>query len=276
MEFKVFKACVLSNNIPKFLVFIQKEYMLVKQYLQHISKSLNKDLDFYNSIDEAIYALQTNIMQDKIYIIYNDANILKNDEYIKSIIDSNKYVFLIYDNLDKNTNLYKNFESNLVIFNKLDKYQILAYIQSKLKQEKINISQDKLLQLIDYCNCDFSIVLNELDKIIILNQENSSLLVDYMLKNEFQDYREHNIFIFINKLLNKNISVINDIYNIIDNSVIVLYNIFMCAKKKFVDTKNNQLLKIMKLAYNLYIDILEKRIDERYALKYLLLEIFDA
>lgn len=276
MEFKVFKACVLSNNIPKFLVFIQKEYMLVKQYLQHISKSLNKDLDFYNSIDEAIYALQTNIMQDKIYIIYNDANILKNDEYIKSIIDSNKYVFLIYDDLDKNTNLYKNFESNLVIFNKLDKYQILAYIQSKLKQEKISISQDKLLQLIDYCNCDFSIVLNELDKIIILNQENSSLLVDYMLKNEFPDYREQNIFIFINKLLNKNISVINDIYNMVDNSVIVLYNIFMCAKKKFVDTKNNQLLKIMKLAYNLYIDILEKRIDERYALKYLLLEIFDA
>ena len=38
-------------------------------------------------------------MQDKIYIIYNDANILKNDEYIKSIIDSNKYVFLIYDDL---------------------------------------------------------------------------------------------------------------------------------------------------------------------------------
>lgn len=276
MEFKVFKACVLSNNIPKFLVFIQKEYMLVKQYLQHISKSLNKDLDFYNSIDGAIYAIQTNIIQDKIYIIYNDVNILKNDEYIKSIIDSNKYVFLIYDDLDKNTNLYKNFESNLVIFNKLDKYQILAYIQSKLKQEKINISQDKLLQLIDYCNCDFSIVLNELDKIIILNQENSSLLVDYMLKNEFPDYREQNIFIFINKLLNKNISAINDIYNIINNSVIVLYNIFMCAKKKFVDTKNNQLLKIMKLAYNLYIDILEKRIDERYALKYLLLEIFDA
>ena len=97
-----------------------------------------------------------------------------------------------------------------------------------------------------------------------------------MLKNEFPDYREQNIFIFINKLLNKNISVINDIYNMVDNSVIVLYNIFMCAKKKFVDTKNNQLLKIMKLAYNLYIDILEKRIDERYTLKYLLLEIFDA
>ena len=276
MEFKVFKACVLSNNIPKFLIFIQKEYMLVKQYLQHISKSLNKDLDFYNSVDEAIYALQTNLIQDKIYIIYNDTNILKNDDYVKNIINSNKYVFLIYDDLDKNTNLYKNFESNLVIFNKLDKYQILAYIQSKLKQEKISISQDKLLQLIDYCNCDFSIVLNELDKIIILNQENSSLLVDYMLKNEFPDYREQNIFIFINKLLNKNISVINDIYNMVDNSVIVLYNIFMCAKKKFVDTKNNQLLKIMKLAYNLYIDILEKRIDERYTLKYLLLEIFDA
>lgn len=276
MEFKVFKACVLSNNIPKFLIFIQKEYMLVKQYLQHISKSLNKDLDFYNSADEAIYALQTNLIQDKIYIIYNDTNILKNDDYAKNIINSNKYVFLIYDDLDKNTNLYKNFESNLVIFNKLDKYQILAYIQSKLKQEKISISQDKLLQLIDYCNCDFSIVLNELDKIIILNQENSSLLVDYMLKNEFPDYREQNIFIFINKLLNKNISVINDIYNMVDNSVIVLYNIFMCAKKKFVDTKNNQLLKIMKLAYNLYIDILEKRIDERYTLKYLLLEIFDA
>lgn len=274
MEFKVFKACVLSNNIPKFLVFIQKEYMLVKQYLQHISKSLNKDLDFYNSIDEAIYALQTNIMQDKIYIIYNDANILKNDEYIKSIIDSNKYVFLIYDDLDKNTNLYKNFESNLVIFNKLDKYQILAYIQSKLKQAKINISQDKLLQLIDYCNCDFGIILNELDKILILNQENSSLLVDYMLNNSFPDYREQNIFIFINNILKKDINVLNDIYSISDNSIIILYNMFMCAKKRFIDTKNSELLEIMKLAYDLYIKVLEKKIDEKYAIKYLLLEIF--
>ena len=274
MEFKVFKACVLSNNIPKFLIFIQKEYMLVKQYLQHISKSLNKDLDFYNSADEAIYALQTNLIQDKIYIIYNDTNILKNDDYVKNIINSNKYVFLIYDNLDKNTNLYKNFESNLVIFNKLDKYQILAYVQSKLKQVKINISQDKLLQLIDYCNCDFGIVLNELDKILILNQENSSLLVDYMLNNSFPDYREQNIFIFINNILKKDINVLNDIYSISDNSIIILYNMFMCVKKRFIDTKDNRLLEIMKLAYDLYIKVLEKKIDEKYAIKYLLLEIF--
>ena len=70
------KSDILSNNIPKFLIFVEEEQALAKQYLTTISKTLNKECKYYDTADNVIYDIQTDIKSDCIYVILNDKNLL--------------------------------------------------------------------------------------------------------------------------------------------------------------------------------------------------------
>ena len=271
MDIKLLKASILSNNIPKFLVFIDINPALCKHYINSISKTLGLDFKYYDSVDSVIYQVNSNIRDnDYIYIVYNDQAVLNNINYIETIKSLNKQVILLYPEVNKASSLYKQFNNNFVVFEKLDNYTIVAYMQKQLKDNSIDIAQDKLLTLVDYCNCDLGLCLNELDKIITLAQENSNVLCDYMLNNGFSDYRHTNVNKFVDNILNNNLSVYEDRSNLEESCVTVLMILYNKAKYRYLNSRNNRYLNIMRLSYDLYARILDGTIDSSYVIAYLL------
>lgn len=275
MNIKALKGCILANNIPKFLIFNQQEPALAKQYVEKISNTLNKNLKYFDNLDELIIDIQSNISNDAIYIYLKNEYDNKYIKYIDTCININKYIYLLFDNIDKKDNIYENYSDYIINFNKLDTYTILAYIEKVLKDNSIEINQELLIKLIENSNNNLGIILNELDKIIVLQQDNSNILMNYMLENGFSDYREINLFSFINKLLKKDITVFNEFYKLNESTVNILLNLYKQSRMKFIDTKNNAYLKIMKLTGIVLNKILDGTFDEKYALKYILIQIFN-
>lgn len=275
MDIKLLKSDILSNNIPKFLIFVEEEQALAKQYLTTIAKTLNKDCKYYDTVDNVIYDIQTNIKSDCIYVVLNDKSILQNKNYIESLKALNKYIIIRLDSIDKSNEVYKQYKQFFVNFSKIDKYAILAYVLKKCKDNKIMVNQDKLEQLIDNCNCDLGCVINELDKIIVLAQENSNILFDYMMSNGFSDYRQTNVFTFINHIISKNKIVFEEKQKLVDSPMTVLYNLYNTAKSRFVKDKDPRCLDIMKVCNELYNAIVDGTLNDTYAVDYLLLRCFD-
>ena len=271
MDIKLLKASILSNSIPKFLVFIDTNPALCKHYITNISKTLGLDFKYYDSIDSVIYQVSSNIKDsDYVYIVYNDQLVLNNPNYIETIKSLNKTIILVYPEINKTSALYKQFSKNFVIFEKLDSYTIVAYMQKQLNDNNIEIAQDKLFTLVDYCNCDLGLCLNELDKIITLAQENSNVLCEYMLNNGFSDYRHTNVHKFVDNILNSNLSAYEDRNSLEESCITVLMILYNKAKYRYLSSRNVRYLNIMKLSYDLYTRILDGTIDSSYAIGYLL------
>ena len=274
MDIKLLKTDILSNNIPNFLIFEVYEYALAEQYIDYISSTINKPIKLYYSSKEAIYDIETNLKEDYLYIIYNDKSVISDEDIVKALINSKRNIIVYYTELDKRSSFYKNNKNYIVEFKKLDKNTLLAYAIKLCKDKKCSIDQGKLITLIEYCNNDLGILINELDKIFTLEQENSNVLAKYLLEEGFIDYRETNIFDFINLILNKDKKAFEYYLRINESPVNILINLFNISKKRFISSRNLFYKDVMKLSYNLYCRILSGTIDSSYSIKYLMLKVF--
>lgn len=274
MDIKLLKTDILSNNIPNFLIFEVYEYALAEQYIDYISSTINKPIKLYYSSKEVIYDIETNLKEDYLYIIYNDKSVISDEDIVKALINSKRNIIVYYTELDKRSSFYKNNKNYIVEFKKLDKNTLLAYAIKLCKDKKCSIDQGKLITLIEYCNNDLGILINELDKIFTLEQENSNVLTKYLLEEGFIDYRETNIFDFINLILNKDKKAFEYYLRINESPVNILINLFNISKKRFISSRNLFYKDVMKLSYNLYCRILSGTIDSSYSIKYLMLKAF--
>lgn len=274
MDIKLLKTDILSNNIPNFLIFEVYEYALAEQYIDYISSTINKPIKLYYSSKEVIYDIETNLKEDYLYIIYNDKSVISDEDIVKALINSKRNIIVYYTELDKRPSFYKNNKNYIVEFKKLDKNTLLAYAIKLCKDKKCSIDQGKLITLIEYCNNDLGILINELDKIFTLEQENSNVLTKYLLEEGFIDYRETNIFDFINLILNKDKKAFEYYLRINESPVNILINLFNISKKRFISSRNLFYKDVMKLSYNLYCRILSGTIDSSYSIKYLMLKVF--
>lgn len=275
MDLKLLKADILSNNIPNFIIFSVSEPVLSKQYLSKMSSTLNKYYKYYDSYKEVIYDVDYNIKEDFIYIILDDYEILDNPAILDKLIGYDRHIVAYYSSPEI---LYKKIQKKyldyVVKFDAIDKPTIIAYLLKLLKTNKITIDQDKLATLVDYCNCNFSICINEIDKIITLNQENSNLLIDYIFNNGFSDYRKINIFNFIQKILNKDESVFYDLYKLDDSVITVFDLLYKQARIRFLKSGNKFYVKLMQLIFKLDCGIKDGSVNSDIAINYLLLKGF--
>ena len=261
MDVKLLKSSILSNNIPKLLIFVEDEPALSKQYITSISNTLNKAYRYYDTADEVIYETTTNMREDFVYIIYNDSKILANPQYIQELQKLNRNILVCFSELDRNSSLFKDNKNIVVVFPRLDRLSLLAYAQKLCKTHKITIDQEKLLEIIDCCDCCMGAVTNELDKIFILEQANSNVLANYM-------------FQFIDKVLCRNKEALKDFYKIEDKSVGLIVLLYNSARKKLLETRHPFYGKIMQFCYRAYNGIVDGTLSDSYAFKNILYQIF--
>lgn len=273
MEIKLLKNSIKTNMIPNFLIFVGDEQALAKQYIESISSTLNKYYRYYDSADEVLYETSTNLKEDFVYIIFNDEKVLKNLSYVDELVKTNRNVILYYTDYDSKESLFKTYRDYVVNFKKLDKYTILAYLMKRLKDSKIEVDQEKVEKLIDCCECNLGICLNELDKVISLGQASSNLLFDYMLENGFSDYRKVNIYKFIQKIVDNDSSAFNDLIKLDESIVGVLTLLHKSARKKLELVTDTRFVDILKTCSRLDSCIKDGTLSDTYVLDYLMLKV---
>lgn len=267
------KQCILSNDIPNFIIFNVHEPTLAKQYITSISSTTGLQYKYFTNAESALYNISTNIYDKCIYVLYNDKSLLDKPDRIKQIKDiKDNYIIVYFNDLD--TNKLSAYNDYIVTFDKIDTNTLYAYALKLLKSKNITLDESRIFKLIEYCNNDLGKVLNEIDKIICLGQENSNLLFDYMLNNGFPDYRQISLQSFISKILKKDKTVFDDVVKITDSVVSVYYALYYSAKKAFINTNNVYYSKIMKICNTMYSGIVDGSISNNYALKYGLLRIY--
>lgn len=273
MDIKSLKEHILQNNIPNVLIFIGDEQALIAQYIKTISSTLGKYYKYYDTADSVLYETTTNLKNDYLYIILNDYSILKNTNYIQELKNTNRNIIIYFTDFDTKQQFYKDFKNDITIFNKLDKYTIVAYLQKLLNDNKLELATDKLIELVEYCDCNLGICLNELDKIITIGQNKCDLLTDYILNNGFPDYRKLNIFSFVQKILNKDLTLFNDLQKLNESTITIMSLLYNQAKNRLDKTNDLRYANIMQLISKLDKNIKDGKISDEYALDYLILEV---
>jgi DNA polymerase III delta subunit len=272
MEIKLLKNSILQNNIPKFLAFIGDELALANQYIHSMSNTLGKHYKYYDSADNVIYETTNNLKDDYLYIILNDYNIIKNPNYIQQLINLDRHIILYFTDFDTKCDLYKTYKDYFVNFKKLDKYTLVAYLMKHLNDNKVEVSQENVTKLVEYCDCNLGICLNECNKIITLAQSNSNLVTEYMLNNNFPDYRKVNMFKFIYKILDKDTSLYAEQIKLNDTLISIVTNLYNNAKLRLEKTNNIKYANILKLCSEIDSSIKDGSISDAYALDYLLIK----
>lgn len=274
MDIKLLKNSIFQNNIPNLMIFNVKESMLSKQYIDSIAKTLNVETRYFDKADEVIYNVTSNMREDFLYIIYNDESVLKNINYIEELNKfRERHIIIYFNDLDTKENLYKTYKDLVVTFEPLDKYTLVAYLMKQLDKNKIEVSQERIEKLVDFCDCRLGCCLNELDKIITLEQASSNMLVDYMFNNGFSDYRNTNVYSFVNKILNKDKSVFEDKFRFNDNIVSLLTILYNYTESRIkINYSDMRLADILELVSKLDSGIKDGTLNGDYILDYLLLK----
>lgn len=163
---------IKDNTIGNFYIFTGEEIGIMKKYIAMMGEKRNliiKRVDSYDEIEKE-YNSKSLFGGNSLYVIYNDKDIDKDEEFINKIKDGrlnkNNILILRYGNLDRRKKIFTELSNYIVSFNILNMNILLNYIQPYLP------AADKyyLMLLIQRCNLDYDRIFNELNKIVILKE----------------------------------------------------------------------------------------------------------
>ena len=158
---------IVSKKLDKVYVFTGEEIGIMDIYLDKIYSIVGCDVVRMESVQEA-YA---KMMQRRIsgaprcFVVRDDKEFLKQDKIwdtVFSLADkSPDYLILIYSSIDKRSKFYKQNIERLTEFEKLSPELLVKYISKELP----GIKERDAYKLAEICECNYSRILLECDKI---------------------------------------------------------------------------------------------------------------
>lgn len=276
LDVKVLKSSIMSNTIPKFLIFVEEEPALAKQYIVNISNTIRKPYKYYDSADTALYDMTSGLHDECLYVITDDSKAKKDyEKYVKALEDCKENVILSFSKMDYKTEFFKKYHDRFVIFEKQDKYTLLSYAQRLCKEHSINVEQEKLLTLVEYCDCNLGEIVNELDKIFTLGQTSANNLMSYMIENGFSDYRQVTVQSFAEKAVVGNKEALKLLLRSNISAVEGLMFMYNKAKYNLCNYKNPYFGDVMELCCDTIDKVTADPIElkDDYALRYVIMEL---
>lgn len=267
------KTLVLQNRIPKFLIFVENDPTLCRQYIDKIASTTNLPYKFYTDVKSAVYDITTNIKDDYLYCVYHDEDALASDSYREFLTKTDRNIILVLASIDTTKKYYGALASRVVVFNPVDRNTLCAYFMKYLDKNGVKVSQEKLLEIIDCCNQNLGITQNEIDKIVTLEQENSEVLVQYLLQNGFPDYRQVTTDAFVKRIIQNDKTVFSDLLKVSDPCMTVLLYLYNNARSLLMATSSKRCVAIMRKCFEMFNGIVDGSVSDTYALKYLLCEV---
>ena len=221
MDIKELKKNILDKNMSdKFLIFIDENSFLSKQYIKEISKIRKLKLEYIDDINIALSKDSMFSVDDTLYIYTCDTFDIDIDKTSNLIVMCKKV----------SKDLKDKFSDDMIEFPKLIDWQIEDYCKVKAK----GVEESDIKWLMNICKNDIYRIDNELNKIAIFDERlRKAKFKEFIRDKVFSDLSSYTIFSLSNAIITKNIEELKHIYNEIENIdinaiglVTVLYNNF--------------------------------------------------
>ena len=152
-------ADIRSNSLKPFYIFIGDEIGLMNVYLGNIQPSVIRESSVLVTLPSLTQ--RSLISENKVYAVRDDKEFLANDSRWKRLEDI-RYgtLILMYTKIDGRSKFLKQFESNVITFDRMTPPQLLNHFS-----KSVNFPTKLLEQIIELCDRDYSRIANELDKL---------------------------------------------------------------------------------------------------------------
>ena len=166
MNIQELQKQIIDKELNNLYVFLGEEIAIQKIYINKIAEIRNLEIQYVEEYKQIHNSLNVNNLFDikKLYVILDDLDILKQEEVWKDIKPNGNIIIFKYNNLDKRNKFYKQFENNIVEFNKLSDEVLTKYIQKEVPNGT-NLTDINCKKLIDICGSSYNQILLELDKL---------------------------------------------------------------------------------------------------------------
>lgn len=294
MDLVELKSQIKSGNLNNFYILAGEEIGILNMYIRQMSKEVvraDEVGDVWQSLTSRTLSNNGNV----VYVVRDDKKFMAMEKIwtgLKSKI-KNGILVLCITNLDKRSKFYKEFQDDVVIFEKMTEAQLLHYCKKKLK----GVNDEVLKYLIYLCGNDFSRIENEIDKVkrlkvtTITNEVLEELIIppkdstaftyiDAMLSGDY-----YNAIYDVNSLISNGesgVMLLGLLYSNFRNAVLVVGNnkgdsgvngyVAMNIKEKLV-YEPNQLLTILRIIQKYESGIKKGIYEEKYAIQSATVEI---
>ena len=160
MNIQELQKQIIDKQLDNLYIFLGEEIAIQKIYINKMAEINHLEIQYieeYKQIHNSL-KVQDLFNTKKLYVILDDLDILKQDNI--EINPNENIVIFKYNNLDKRSKFYKQFENRIIEFNKLSDEVLTKYIQ-----KEIPLNNQNCKKLIDICNSNYNQILLEVDKI---------------------------------------------------------------------------------------------------------------
>jgi DNA polymerase III delta subunit len=158
---------IVSKKLDKVYVFTGEEIGVMDVYLDKIYSVVGCDVVRMESVQEAFAKMTQRRISGapRCFVVRDDKEFLKQDKIWSTVFSladkSPDYLILIYSSIDKRSKFYKQNTEMLTEFEKLSPELLAKYISKELP----GIKERDAYKLAEICECNYSRILLECDKI---------------------------------------------------------------------------------------------------------------
>lgn len=295
-----------KGTTRKFYIFTGDEWAVQQIYIEQIISVLKNEFANVQSrrIDSVADVIgkagtKSFIKNHYVYIVRDDKQLMGEEKLQKALdkLLEDNTVILLLTNPDKRTKFYKKYQSEIVVFEPLKDKVLKQYVSKQLP-----LSDKNMDKLIEVCEHSYGRILLEIDKIIALcdecNRAFETMLADGTIYTPPQDA----IFDFVDAVLDCKPKLAFDLYEqclaIGEATLVMISNLYTkakhtlqvqsCESKDIGRTtgltgwqiknvqqhcgvyRNSELLYIMELCVKAEQGIKTGKVDEKYAVEYIL------
>ena len=157
---------IVAGKLDNLYIFTGEEVAIMDIYLKKLQQVSQKERQRVDSVQKAYSKLTQRRMSGQLrcFIVTDDKDYLKQEKIWAAVQDAcnntKDMLIIIYNNLDKRSKFYKQYKDKIVVFEKLTPEILIKYVQ-----KEIPLVDPIAKQLIEICECDYSRILLECDKI---------------------------------------------------------------------------------------------------------------
>lgn len=204
-------------------IYLHGEEIAVQRiYINKIAEVNNLEIQYVEDFKGIYNKLNVNDIMNikKLYIIIDDIEYTKQEKLWQEKINTNGNIIIFkFNELDKRSKFYKQFENDIIEFNKLSDEILIQYTQKELS----TLSIENCKKLIDICNNNYNQILLELDKLKNYQQYVESIdfhngcgysnnhFNELELQGAFHKEISDITFEFIEKILKRDIKAVFDL-----------------------------------------------------------------
>lgn len=220
MDLITFQSIIKKNELDKMYIFTGKDIGIMNVYIQKISEMRKlkiKRIDSYESIKQSL-KMQSFFNDNTLYVIYNDKSIFNID---LEEIQSNDFLVFRFDKIDNRKKFFIKNEERIIIFNNMHENVLLSHCNKYIDKRYNN----HILKLINYCDKDYSRLMNEIDKIKQLSNVldiTTGEALKYLLNGYIYKKPEDVIFILIDAIMKRDLSSFDLLKESLDSGEFIL------------------------------------------------------